>query len=203
MSTPEHGFSRRDFLARLGTTALSAAALRTEVAARELAAADRAAPQGPGPVPIALRINGAARSFTAEPRTTLLELLRTQAGLTGAKEACGRATCGACTVLLDGLPVNACMLLAIDVQGADIVTIEGLSHAGLTPLQQAMVEEDALQCGYCTPGFVVSLTALLRRNPRPTEAEVREACSGHLCRCGSYPHLFKAVLKAAARHAVA
>jgi xanthine dehydrogenase YagT iron-sulfur-binding subunit len=99
-------------------------------------------------------------------------------------------------VLLDGVPVYACMILAIEAQGREVISVEGLSKEGLTPVQQAMVQNDGLQCGYCSPGFVMSLTALLKKNPHPTEAEVRKACSGHLCRCGSYPHIFKAALAA-------
>ena len=150
---------------------------------------------GPGPVPVILSINGEKRIFQLEPRVTLLEALRHQAGLTGAKEPCDRATCGACTVLLDDVPVYACSMLAIEAQGAEITTIEGIAKDGrLTKLQQAFVQKDGLQCGYCTPGMVMTLTALLRRNPHPTEAEVRKACSGNLCRCGSYPRIFAAAL---------
>lgn len=197
MKPSSSGYSRRAFLARVGTTAVSAAALRGRAAAQALGTGLDGNPRGPGPVEVALVLNGERRTFAVEPRTTLLDLLRVQAGLTGAKEGCGRATCGACTVLLDGDPVYACMLLAIDVEGRDVVTVEGLSRAGLTPLQQAMVAEDALQCGYCSPGMVMSLAALLRRKPHPTEADVRKACSGNLCRCGSYPHIFRAALIAA------
>jgi aerobic-type carbon monoxide dehydrogenase small subunit (CoxS/CutS family) len=150
---------------------------------------------GPGPVPVILSVNGEKRIFQLEPRVTLLEALRQQAGLTGAKEPCDRATCGACTVLLDDVPVYACAMLAIEAQGAEITTIEGIAKDGrLTKLQRAFVQKDGLQCGYCTPGMVMTLTALLRRNPHPTEAEVRKACSGNLCRCGSYPRIFAAAL---------
>ncbi len=194
--------SRRDFLRGLGTTAISTAALGAEGVAAELRTANREAPQGPGGATVTLSINGEKRSLVIEPRVTLLEALRIHAGLTGPKEVCERATCGACTVLLDGVPVYACMILAIEAQGREITTVEGISKAGLTPLQQAIVEHDGLQCGYCTPGFVMSLTALLKRHPHPTEAEVRKACSGHLCRCGSYPRIFSAAL-AAGRAAVA
>ena len=196
---PTSGFSRRDFLIGLGTTAISAAALSAKAVARDLARSSAEQPLGPGPVAVALTINGERRAFVLEPRVTLLEALRTHAGLTGAKEACGRATCGACTVLLDGKPAYACTTLAIDAQHREVTTVEGLSRNGLTPLQKAMVELDGLQCGYCTPGFVMSLTALSETNPSPTEAEVRKACSGHLCRCGSYPNVFAAALKAAGR----
>jgi xanthine dehydrogenase YagT iron-sulfur-binding subunit len=192
------GVSRRDFLKGLGTTAITAAALSAQGVAQELAQANAEAPAGPGPGPVVLAINGERRPFVLEPRVTLLEALRDHAGLTGTKETCDRATCGACTVLLDGMPVYSCSVLAIEAQGAEITTIEGLAKSGeLTKLQQALVAHDGLQCGYCTPGFVMSLTALLRRNPHPTEAEVRQACAGHLCRCGSYPGIFAAALATA------
>ncbi|MDO8544993.1 MAG: (2Fe-2S)-binding protein [Opitutaceae bacterium] len=194
--------SRRDFLRGLGTTAISTATLGAESVAAELRQANSEKPQGPGGAAITLSINGERRALMLEPRVTLLEALRIHAGLTGPKEVCDRATCGACTVLLDGVPVYACMILAIEAQGREITTIEGISKRGLTPVQQAVVEHDGLQCGYCTPGFVMSLTALLKRNPQPTEADVRKACSGHLCRCGSYPRIFSAAL-AASRAAVA
>jgi xanthine dehydrogenase YagT iron-sulfur-binding subunit len=189
--------SRRAFLRGLGTTAVSAATLGANAVAAELAQANAEKLRGPGAVPVTLAINGERRSFSLEPRATLLEALRFQAGLTGQKEVCERATCGACTVLLDGVPVYACMMLAVEAEGREITTVEGISRGGLTPVQQAMVVHDGLQCGYCTPGFVMSLTALLKNNPHPTEAEVRKACSGHLCRCGSYPHIFAAALAAA------
>jgi xanthine dehydrogenase YagT iron-sulfur-binding subunit len=189
--------SRRTFLRGLGTTAVSAAALGANAVARDLAEANAEKAAGPSAAPVTLTINGEARMFHLEPRVTLLEALRIHAGLTGPKEVCERATCGACTVLLDGVPVYACMILAIEAQGRAITTVEGLTREGLTPVQKAIVEKDGLQCGYCTPGFVMSLTALLKRNPNPTEAEVRKACSGHLCRCGSYPRIFAAALAAA------
>lgn len=188
--------SRRAFLRGLGTTAVSAATLGANGVAAELASANAENARGPQAVPVTLSINGERRTFSLEPRATLLEAIRLHAGLTGPKEACDRGTCGACTVLLDGSPAYACMMLAIDAEGRDIATIESLSRAGPTPLQAAIVVTDGLQCGYCTPGFVMSLTALLKKNPHPTEAEVRKACSGHLCRCGSYPRVFAAALAA-------
>ena len=193
------GVSRRSFLRGLGTTAVSTAALGARALASDLAQTNAERSIGPGAIPVSLAINRESRTFTLEPRTTLLEALRQNAGLTGPKEVCERATCGACTVLLDGLPVYACMILAVDAQGREITTVEGLSREKLTPVQQAIVEKDGLQCGYCTPGFVMSLTAVLKANPHPTEAEVRKACSGHLCRCGSYPRVFAAALAASAR----
>lgn len=202
------GVSRRGFLKSLGASALAAATFGTTGVAKELAEADGAREVGPGVGPVSLNVNGKKLALALEPRVTLLEALREHAGLTGAKESCDRASCGACTVLLDGAPVNACSLLAVDVQGAEIVTIEGLvaeaearSAAGapLTKLQQALIEADGLQCGYCTPGFVMVLHALLKKNPHPTEAEVRCACAGNLCRCGSYPRVFAAALGADGR----
>lgn len=189
--------SRRTFIRGLGTTALSSAALGAQGVAAELAQANAGRMQGPEAVPVTLQINGERRTFALEPRVTLLEALRIHAGITGPKEVCDRATCGACTVLLDGLPVYACMMLAIEAQGREIVSVEGLGRPELTLLQQKLVAHDGLQCGYCTPGFVMSLTALLKTNPKPSEADVRKACSGHLCRCGSYPRIFAAALAAA------
>lgn len=199
LSTP---VSRRQFLRGLGTTAISAATLGAESVAGELARSNAEQPQGPAAVPVTLLINGERKTFSLEPRVTLLEALRESAGITSPKEVCERATCGACTVLLDGVPVYACMMLAIEAQGRAITTVEGISREGPTPVQKAMVEHDGLQCGYCTPGFVMSLTALLKNNPKPSEAEVRKACSGHLCRCGSYPHVFAAALAAAGNRPV-
>jgi xanthine dehydrogenase YagT iron-sulfur-binding subunit len=189
--------SRRTFLRGLGTTAVSAAALGAESMAAELGAAGAGAPRGPQAGPVTFSLNGERRTFSLEPRATLLEAIRMHAGLTGPKEVCDRGGCGACTVLLDGVPVYACMMLAIEAEGREVTTVEGVSRAGPTPVQKALVEYDGLQCGYCTPGFVMSLTALLQRTPQPTEAEVRQACAGHLCRCGSYPRVFAAALAAA------
>ena len=153
--------------------------------------------QGPGTVPITLAINGDKKEFQLEPRVTLLDALRNYGPLTGTKEVCDRATCGACTVLIDGKPTYACMKLAIDARGHDITTIEGLAQGGqLTPVQQAFIDCDALMCGFCTPGFVMATTALLAENPKPTVADIKRACSGNLCRCGTYPHVIKAALKA-------
>jgi aerobic-type carbon monoxide dehydrogenase small subunit (CoxS/CutS family) len=202
-ANPPAGVSRRDFLKELGTTAITAAALSARGMAQELEQANAEKAYGPGPVAVTLSINGEQKSLSLEPRVTLLEALRDHAGLTGAKETCDRASCGACTVLLGDLPVYACSLLAIEAQGVEITTIEGLARSGeLTKLQQALVDHDGLQCGYCTSGVVMSLTALLRRNPHPTGAEVRKACSGNLCRCGSYPRIFAAAMAAAGVEAV-
>jgi xanthine dehydrogenase YagT iron-sulfur-binding subunit len=132
-----------------------------------------------------------------EPRWTLLNVLRDRLGLTGAKTGCERGECGACTVLIDGLARYSCMTLALEAAGAQITTVEGLLRGEeLGPVQQAFVEEDAFQCGYCTPGQIVSVEGLLRRTPEPTLEQIREGTSGNLCRCGSYAHIFRAARRA-------
>lgn len=147
---------------------------------------------------ISLTVNGETREVVVEPRTTLLEVLRDTLGLTGAKEGCSLGNCGACTVLLDGKPVLACLLLAVEAQGREIVTIEGLAEGGkLHPLQEAFVEHGAVQCGFCIPGMILSAKALLDENPRPSEEEAREAVSGNLCRCTGYSDAIRAILAAA------
>ncbi len=192
------GLSRRTFLKALGTTAVASAAAQANSVAQELQKHNDEKVVGPGAVPVTLRINGQSRKFDVEPRVTLLDLLRNRTDLTGTKEVCDRATCGACTVLIDGTPVYSCMTLAIEAQGREITTIEGLAKRGeMTAVQKAFVNCDGLQCGFCTPGFVMSVTALLKTNPKPSEEEVRKACSGNLCRCGTYPRVFAAALEAA------
>lgn len=191
--------NRRTFLKGLGTSAVAVATVQVGAMADELNKAADTGPvaQGPGPVAISLTINGDKKDFQLEPRVTLLDALRNFGPLTGTKEVCDRGTCGACTVLVDGKPTYSCMKLAIDAQGHDIKTIEGLAQNGqLTAVQQAFVDCDALMCGFCTPGFLMAATALLATTPQPTEADVRRACSGNLCRCGTYPHILKAVMKA-------
>lgn len=190
--------SRRTFLKSLGTTAAASAAVQAEAVAAELAKANAEAIAGPGPVPVTLKVNGQLLKLQLEPRVTLLDALRNHAGFTGAKEGCDRGVCGACTVLLDDMPVYACMRLAIEAQGHAIATIEGQARNGkLSKVQQAFVEKDAMMCGYCTPGQIMSVTGLLKKNPHPTAADVRRACAGNLCRCGSYPRIVEAALQAA------
>ncbi len=190
--------SRRGFFKGLGAVAAATAARRVDAVAEELNKVDAEKIQGPGAIPIELKINGKTKAFQLEPRVTLLDALRNHSDHTGAKEVCDRASCGACTVLLNGVPTYSCMVLAVEAQGQEITTVEGLSPDGkLTKIQEAFVACDGLQCGYCTPGFVMSLTALLRNNAQPTEADVKKACSGNLCRCGSYPRIFDAALQAA------
>ncbi len=150
-------------------------------------------------VALALRINGEPHEVLTDPHRTLLEVLRLDLGLSGTKENCLEAECGVCTVLLDGRAVNACILLAAQCQGREIVTIEGLAGpGGLHPLQRAFIEHGAVQCGYCIPGMILAAKAYLDENPEPTEAEVREALAGNLCRCTGYQKIVDAVLGAAA-----
>ena len=143
---------------------------------------------------ISLTVNGAARSAEVEPRTTLLELVREQFGLTGAKLGCDVQVCGACTLLLNGKPVSACSFLAVDADGREILTIEGLSASGkLHPLQEAFMEFGALQCGYCTSGFILTAKALLDEQPHPSEQDIRDYLAGNFCRCGCYQEIMQAV----------
>ena len=157
-------------------------------------------PEIPGPVAIALHVNGEAHSIRAEPRATLLEVLRERLDLTGAKPACERGECGACTVLLDDKPVNACLLLAVQATGREIVTVEGLSgRPDFLPLLEAFVELDGGQCGYCTPGFAVAAYAILRDDPNAEEWAIRWALVGHICRCNAYENIVAAVRAAGAK----
>jgi xanthine dehydrogenase YagT iron-sulfur-binding subunit len=190
--------SRRTFLKSLGTAAVSAAAAQAQSVAAELEKVNAENVIGPDAVPVTLSVNGQTLKLMLEPRVTLLDALRNYSSLTGSKEGCDRATCGACTVLLDGLPIYSCQKLAIEAQGQKITTVEGLAKDGkLSRVQQAFIERDALQCGYCTPGFIMSVTALLDKNPKPTLDDIRHACSGNLCRCGTQPHILQAARKAA------
>ena len=154
---------------------------------------------GPQVLEVDLSINGREVSVALDPATTLVEVLRDTLGLTGTKVGCDRGACSACTVWIDGEVVSSCMTFALDVRGKQVVTIEGLSSADkLHPVQQAFIEHDALQCGFCTPGMVMSCARLVDRNPSCTLEDVQRAVSGHLCRCGTYPNVFKATLAAAA-----
>jgi carbon-monoxide dehydrogenase small subunit len=149
-------------------------------------------------VPVEATINGEATEFLCEPRQSLLEVLRDTLGLTGSKEGCNNGNCGACSVLLNDRLVNACIVLAVEAQGKRVVTVEGLAGPqGLHPVQQAFLEQAALQCGICTPGFLVAAKALLDRNPRPTEHEIRYWLAGNLCRCTGYDKIVRAVQAAA------
>ncbi|MGE5081634.1 MAG: (2Fe-2S)-binding protein [Acidobacteriota bacterium] len=153
---------------------------------------------GPDATSVALNINGAVKHVSIEPRTTLAEALRHELHLTGTKIVCDRGSCSACTVMLDGMPVNSCTTFALDAVDRKITTIEGLGNPEhLHPVQAAFVEHDGMQCGYCTPGMVMSCAALLERNPNPAAADVQQAISGNICRCGTYPKVVEAVLATA------
>jgi aerobic-type carbon monoxide dehydrogenase small subunit (CoxS/CutS family) len=198
------GFSRRRFLQGVGVAGVGAIVADHPLIARAEAPAQPEAydPAKPvsGNLEIVLNVNGQDRKVTVEPRTTLLNALRNnmEPAITGPKLVCDMATCGACTVLLDDKPVYGCMQLAIDVVGRKITTVEGIGTPdNLSPVQAAFGEKDAMMCGYCTDGFVTSITGLLKHNPNPTEEEVREACKGNFCRCGTYPRIFQAALAAA------
>jgi carbon-monoxide dehydrogenase small subunit len=149
---------------------------------------------------VTLRVNGETYDLLTYPHRTLLEVLREDLQLTGAKESCGEGACGSCTVLLDGLPVRSCLLLALEVEGRNITTIEGLAEGGrLHPVQKAFVEHHAIQCGVCTPGMILTAKALLDATPEPTEAEIRLALSGNICRCTGYAKIVEAVKAASAK----
>jgi carbon-monoxide dehydrogenase small subunit len=146
---------------------------------------------------IVLKVNGTSYRLGIETRRTLLEVLRENLGLTGTKKSCNEGECGACTVLMDGRPVASCLVLAMDAQGKEILTIEGLSEGeNLHPIQEAFLKHGAIQCGFCTPGMVMSAKALLDRNPEPTKNEIRKAISGNLCRCTGYQHIVDSIMAA-------
>lgn len=189
------GFSRRGFMQGVGVTGAVAPALIPEQAEAQTAAGV----VGPGALPVTLTINGKPMKVTIEPRETLLDVLRNHLDMTGAKRVCDRGTCGACSVLVNGKVMYACSILAIDAQGKQITTIEGFSMtAGKPhPVVAAFVNNDAQQCGYCTPGFVVASKAFLDHHPNPTYEQVKEGLGGNLCRCGTYVGIRKAVLEAA------
>ncbi len=147
---------------------------------------------------IHLKVNGIEHELAVEPNRLLVDLLREELELTGTKKGCGTGECGACTIILNGKPVNSCLVLAVSADGGEILTIEGLKQeAGLHPIQQAFVEKGAIQCGFCSPGMILSSYSLLQKNPAPSEREIREALSGNLCRCTGYQKIVEAVQSAA------
>ena len=186
------GVSRRDFMKISAVTAAVPIVLGPKVVE---AAGEEVAVHGPGKVQVALNVNGKKLSAELEPRVTLLDALRGQFDLTGAKRVCDRGACGACTVLLNGKPVYACSVLAIDAQGAKITTIEALAEGDkLSPVMQAFVAHDAQQCGFCTPGFIVATTYFLQENSKPSADDIRRGLSGNYCRCGTYDGIRAVVL---------
>ena len=202
--TVESGVSRRKFLKGLGG---GIAATATVAVGAPIVLAAEPVAEGPPPasgkrlkgtVRVKLMVNGIEKSADIEPRTTLLNTLRDHLDLTGAKKICDRGSCGGCTVLVDGRTAYSCSMLAVDAQNKKITTVEGLgTPEAMSPLQQAFCDHDALMCGFCTPGMIVSCTALLNKNTNPTLNQVKEACSGNICRCGTYPRIFEAVLATA------
>ena len=189
------GVSRRGFISSLGTGAVVVAipphlAGQTPPPTEVVEAGELAR--------VSLNINGRVHDVLVEPRMSLVHVLREKLGLTAAKEGCGRGECGACTVLIDGQPRYSCLTLAVEAEGHDLTTLEGLLEGEeLGPTQQAFLEDDAFQCGYCTPGQIMATEGLLRDNPEPTLEEIRLGVSGNLCRCGAYAHIFKAAARAA------
>jgi xanthine dehydrogenase YagT iron-sulfur-binding subunit len=191
--------SRRDFIKGMGGGALGAA-VAPKLLAQDVSSVQTSA----GSVPVftkkevALSINGKSHSLVVSSTETLLDVLRDRFNLTGSKKVCDRGECGGCTVLMDGEPIYACMYLAVKADGKHIATIEGLAiQDKLHPVQQSFIDEDAYQCGFCTPGFIMSSVALLSQNQNPDPEETKQALSGNLCRCGNYAHIYKAVAAAA------
>ena len=189
----EANVSRRDFFKTVGAGGIAAAVINAgdDLAAQGLSVV------GPGEVPITLTVNAQRHQLKVEPRVTLLDALRTRLDLTGMKRVCDRGTCGACTVIIDGRTFYSCSMLAIESQGRNIRTVEGLSPANaLHPVQQAFCDNDALMCGFCTPGFVMATVALLERTPAPTVEQASRALDGNICRCGTNIGVLAAALKA-------
>lgn len=189
--------SRRSFIKGMGITTAGAAALNGGIVAKQLEKVGLLKPQDVIPAEgqkISLLVNGQNKSVFVQPRTTLADVLRLNLDLTGTKLGCERGACGACTVILGGKPVNSCMTLAVDAVGLSIETVEGLADGeNLHAVQKAFIEYDALQCGFCTSGFVMSSKALLDVNANPNSDQIKDAVSGNLCRCGTYPKVFEAV----------
>ncbi|MEK6302099.1 MAG: (2Fe-2S)-binding protein [Acidobacteriota bacterium] len=191
----ESGWSRRSFLKASGISLSVPLVMGHRVI--KVAGAE-VKMYGPGKVALALTVNGKKYAAEVEPRVTLLEALRGDLDLTGSKRVCDRATCGACTVIVDGKPAYSCSVLAIEAQGKAITTVEGLMQGEkLHPIQQAFIDNDAQQCGFCTPGFVVACKAFLDKNPNPTPEQVQHGLGGNLCRCGTYVGVRAAVMQAA------
>jgi xanthine dehydrogenase YagT iron-sulfur-binding subunit len=192
--------SRRSFIKTMGVSAAAGSLAAAAQASAMLGKPKQdggAAILGPEAVAITLTINGKATPLKVEPATTLLEALRIQLGLTGSKEVCDRGACGACSVIVDGKLVNSCMTFAVDCIGSEIKTVEGVGAPDkLDPIQAAFVKHDAMQCGYCTPGFVVACRAFLDKHPKPTLEEIKHGLGGNICRCGTYTNIFNAVLEA-------
>ena len=186
----EPGFNRRTFLKTVGAGGVAVGVLSPTVADAQGANA-----VGPAAVPIQLNINGRVHRLEVEPRVTLLDAMRTRLGITGVKRVCDRGTCGACTVIVEGRTIYACSTLAIEAQGKPIRTVESFTEGTvLHPVQQAFADHDALMCGFCTPGFVTSVVALVETHPKPTREQALKALDGNICRCGTYVKVLEAAL---------
>ena len=195
---PRKGISRRGFLKGAGMTTVGTVALQSGVLGNTLdvKSLDETA-IGPDAELIKLKVNGKSRSLAVEPRMTLASALRDKLQLTGTKVVCDRGACSACTVWVDGKPVNSCLTLAVEVQGKEITTIEGIgTPEKLHPVQEAFIEHDATQCGFCTPGMIMTASHFLQNHPNPDLEEVKIALRGNLCRCGTHPNVFKATMSA-------
>ncbi len=191
------GISRRGFIRGAGLSTAGSVLMTSEVFAFEYEE-ETGMELGPDATTIQMKVNGRMWSVSDEPRTTLASALRDHLELTGTKVVCDRGSCSACTVYVDGKPVNSCMMSVFDVGDKEVTTIEGIAKNGkLHPVQEAFIDHDASQCGYCTPGMVMSCAHLLDNNSNPTLEDVKDATRGNLCRCGTYPHVFKATLDAA------
>jgi xanthine dehydrogenase YagT iron-sulfur-binding subunit len=192
--------TRRDFIKGMGGGAIAATVASTATAAPRPQAGSESPLEAREIKTVTLKVNGRSRTLKVRPRETLLSVLRDRLGLTGAKRTCNRGECGSCTVLLDGKPVYSCLTLAARLDGRSVTTVEGLARQGrLHPVQQAFIDEDGYQCGYCTPGFVMAAAGLLVQNPSPSLEEIKTGLSGNICRCGNYQKIYKAVSTAAAR----
>lgn len=190
-------YSRRSFIKGMGITTAGAAVLNGKAIAKQLEAAGIIQPENIVPadgMKVSLQINGKIMKLFVEPRTTLADALRIKLGMTGTKIGCDRGACSACTVLLNGTPVNSCMTFALDAVGKQVETIEGLAEGdNLHPLQESFVEHDAYQCGFCTSGMIMTSKGLLDKNAKPSEEDIKKAVSGNMCRCGAQLHIVQAV----------
>jgi len=204
MSKPEQfNVSRRDFLKTAGVGGLATAVTAVDEAGVEAQSGGQSGPRpvGPGEVPVTLTVNGKRVDLTIEPRVTLLDAIRERADLTGNKRVCDRGACGACTMIVDGRTVYSCSTLAIEVQGKQIRTVDGLASADgtLHPVQQAFCDKDALMCGFCTPGFVMATVALLEKHPNPTPEQAKKGLDGNICRCGTFVRVMEAAMASAGK----
>ena len=197
------GISRRKFIKGIGTGVIGGAVLPGALSPEPPGKKKPPPPLHEGKKLLRFKVNGKAVRVLVEPRTTLAELLRDRLNLTGTKVVCNHGECGCCTVLLDGKAVYSCHLLALDAEGKHVITIEGLMEGEkLHPIQEAFIEKDGLQCGFCTPGQIMAARALLMKHPKPTIEQVKEGMSGNLCRCSAYPNIIDSVMAAASKNSV-